>query len=198
MTMFGAEEIDLKDDNDLTIRPNNAAELGFAVPENPAPLVDADLEDSLFAELANEAAAEIDHDVFFPVDSRPGWVLGFSATINQKELTRYRKAATNNGRKKAEDADLVIGNAMPLIEKNIGIYKIDAEGRRVQVIDPKTDRPLKIGSPTFVAMQGKGLNEVGALTRFMGGESKVSALGAALLKASGWGEDYAPLDPTEG
>lgn len=196
MTVYGAPEIDLKDDDDLTIRPNNAEELGMT-PVDAVPLVDVDLEDSLFAELAAEAAAEIEDDVFFSVDARPGWVLGFSSTIGQKELTRYRKAATKNGQKKAEDADLVIGNAMPLIEKNIGIYKLDADGKRVQVIDPNTDRPLLLRSDSFVRMQGRGLDEVKALVKFMGGESKVSALGAALLKSSGWGEDYAPLDPTD-
>lgn len=198
MTVYGADEIDLKDDNDLTIRPNNAEALGYAVPDSIATLDDPDLGDSLFAELAAEAQAEINDDVFFPVEARPGWVLGFSSSINQKELTRYRKAATQNGRRKAEDADLVIGNAMPLIEKSIGIYKLDAEGHRVQVIDPRTDRPLTLRSASFVSMQGKGLDEVRALVKFLGAESKVSALGAALLKESGWGEDYAPLDPTEG
>lgn len=223
MTVYGEPEIDLKNDDDQTIRPDNAAEIGFVDPDArpaPAPAVpaasvrnyqaapdeypalppiddDAD-DDSLFAELAAEAKRQIDENVYFDVELRPGWIVGFHAVVGQKELKRYRNAATANGKRKETDPDLVIGNVMPIVEKSIGIFRM-RNGKRVEITDPTTGRSIKLGSTKFIDMFAPGGNETAALVAFLGSEADITKLGEGVLRAAGWGGDgYSPLDPTDG
>lgn len=187
---FGVEAPDVTD-GDLTIRPANADELGYTTP--PARVVTGD---SLLDELLGLAKDEVSNIVTFPVAFRPGgWILEFDAVIAEHEIKRYRKASLGEKkRRNPEDADMSVGNAMVLVEKNTGIYKT-VDGKRVKVLDTDNE-PLLLGSNEFLSAFGKGANAHVAVRKFLG-DAETNALGQAVLKEAGWGEDLEPLDPTE-
>ena len=191
MTVFGTEAPDLTDGSDLTIRPANAAELGYAAPVAAAP---AGGGDSLLDELLGLANDEVTNIVRFPVTHRKGgWILEFNAIIEEHEIKRYRKASLGK-KKHAEDADMSVGNAMVLIEKNTGIYKLVDE-RPKKVLDAEGEA-LLLNSDAFLSTFGKGANAHVAVRKFLG-DAETNAIGGAVLKSAGWGEDLEPLDPTD-
>jgi hypothetical protein len=186
---FGTETPDFTN-GDLSIRPANAEALGFT----KAPTAAAETGDALLDELLGLAKTELSNVVSFPVTSRPGdWILEFDAIISEPDIKRYRKGAQGT-KKKVEDSDMSIGNAMPMIEKNTGIFKL-IDGKRKQIMDPEGD-PLLLGSDAFLNAFGKGQNAHAAVRKFLG-DAETNTIGAAVLKAAGWGEDLEPLDPTE-
>ena len=191
MTVFGTEAPDLTDGTDLTIRPANAEQIGYDAPAATAPAGGGDsLLDDLLG-LANDAVSNV---VTFPVTYRPGgWILEFDAVIAEHEIKRYRKASMGN-KKRPEDADMSVGNAMALSEKNTAIYKT-VDGRRVKVLDTEGD-PLLLRSTEFLSAFGKNAPSHVAVRKFLG-DAETNALGQAVLKEAGWGEDLEPLDPTE-
>ncbi|WNN95969.1 tail assembly chaperone [Arthrobacter phage Hirko] len=189
MTTYGIEAPD-QTDGDLTIAPLNAAEIGYDV---PAP-ADTKTGDSLLDELLGLSEEEISNVVFFPVNSRKGgFVLGFDAVIGEPAMKRYRKAA-QGGRKRVEDSETTIGNAMAMIETNIGIYKV-VDGVRKQIMDADGD-PLLLNSEAFLKTYGPRQNAHAAVRKFLG-DAETNTIGGAVLKAAGWGEDLEPLDPTD-
>jgi hypothetical protein len=192
MTVFGTEAPDLTDGGDLTIRPANAEQLGYA----PAATSPAGGGDSLLDELLGLARTEVSNIQSYPVNFRPGgWVLEFDAVIAEHEIKRYRKASLGTKKRRdPEDADMSVGNAMVLIEKNTAIYKV-IDGKRKKVLD-SDDNPLLLNSDEFLNAFGKGANAHVAVRKFLG-DAETNALGQAVLKEAGWGEDLEPLDPTE-
>jgi hypothetical protein len=190
MTTYGTPAPDLTDDSDLTIRPLNGDEIGYA----PAAVSPAEGGDSLLDELLGLAKQTVSNLQKFPVTSRPGgWVLEFDAVVAEHEIKRYRKASMG-AKKKPEDADMSVGNAMVLIEKNTGIFKrINGELKQINTADGS---PLLMNSDEFLNAFGKGANAHVAVRKFLG-DAETNALGQAVLKAAGWGEDLEPLDPTE-
>ena len=189
---FGTEVPDVTD-GDLTIRPANADQLGYA-PAATSPA--GGKGDSLLDELLGLANDEVTNVVSFPVAFRPGgWVLEFDAVIAEHEIKRYRKASLGTKKRRdPEDADMSVGNAMVLIEKNTGIFKT-IDGVKTKVTDGEGD-PLLLGSDEVLTAFGKGANAHVAVRKFLG-DAETNALGQAVLKAAGWGEDLEPLDPTD-
>lgn len=189
MTTFGTPDVT---DGDLTIRPANAEQIGYA-PKAAGPAVPGD---SLLDQLLGMAEDTVSNIESFPVTYRPGgWILEFNAVIEEHEIKRYRKASLGQKKRRdPEDADMSVGNAMVLIEKNTAIYKT-IDGKRKQVLDPDGD-PLLLGHEKFLNAFGKGANAHIAVRKFLG-DAETNALGQAVLKAAGWGEDLEPLDPTE-
>ena len=191
MTLYGTEAPDYSD-GDLTIRPANAAEIGYVTPA-PVDAAPSEGGDSLFDELLGLAQEVVSNPVSFPVTHRPGgWVLDFNAVINERQIKRYRSSSLGK-KKRAEDADLVIGNALPLIDTNTGIYKL-VDGVKKQVLDGDGD-PLLLNSTEFVKAFGGGTVHA-AIAKFLGDAETIN-IGGAVLKAAGWGEDLEPLDPTD-
>lgn len=187
---FGTETPDINDDQSLTIRPANAEALGMHVAEPTA----AHSGDSALDQLLGLAQTELSNVVAFPVTSRPGgFVLEFDAIVSEPDIKRYRKGAQGT-KKKAEDADMSIGNAMVMTEKCIGIYQV-IDGKRKKIEDRDGD-DLLLSSESFLASFGKGQNAHVAVRKFLG-DAETNTIGAAVLKAAGWGEDLEPLDPTE-
>lgn len=189
MTTYGTEIPDLTD-GALDIMPANADELGW---DTPAP-VDTTTGDSLLDSLLSLADDEITNVVYFPVTSRKGgFVLGFDAVIGEPAMKRYRKAA-QGAKKKIEDAETTVGNAMAMIETNTGIYKV-VDGVRKQIFG--TDgAPLLLNSDQFLNTYGPRQNAHAAVRKFLG-DAETNTIGGAVLKAAGWGEDLEPLDPTD-
>jgi len=189
---FGTEVPDISGtENDLTIRPKNAESLGMHA---AAPAETTTFGDSALDQLLGLAGAEISNKVKFPVTSRPGgFVLEFDAVISEPDIKRYRSAAQGK-RKKAEDADMSVGNAMAIFEKNIAIYQ-DVDGKLKKILDSDGD-DLVVNSSTFVNAFGKGSVAHVAVRKFLG-DAETNTIGGAVLKAAGWGEDLEPLDPTE-
>jgi hypothetical protein len=193
MTVYGTEAPDYGSDTDLTIRPANADDLGYT-PVAPAATAPAGGGLSLFDELLGLADEVVSNPVSFKVTSRPGgWVLDFNAVIGEHEIKRYRNSSMGK-KKRAEDADMVLGNALPMIDKCTGIYKIE-NGEKKQVLDNDGD-PLLLNSTEFVTAFGRGGTAHAAVAKFLGDAETVN-IGGALLKAAGWGEDLEPLDPTD-
>jgi hypothetical protein len=175
--------------DDLTIAPENAAELGFA----PAPAVGA-TGNSLLDGLLGLAKTEISNPVSFPVTSRPGgFVLTFDAVIGEPAMKRYR-AASMGKKKKPEDADMTVGNAMAMLDTNTGIYQT-IDGARKQIMDTDGE-PLLLNSTEFLSAFGPRQNAHTAVRKFLG-DADTNTIGGAVLKAAGWGEDLEPLDPTD-
>lgn len=191
MTTYGTEAPDLTDGN-TEIMPANAAELGW----DSAPAAsDTKAGDSLLDSLLGLAAEEISNIVYFPVTSRGGgFILGFDAVIGEPAIKRYRKAAQGT-KKKIEDAETSVGNAMAMIETNIGIYKT-VDGVRTQIFG-SDETPLLLNSDEFLHTFGPRQNAHAAVRKFLG-DAETNTIGGAVLKAAGWGEDLEPLDPTEG
>lgn len=190
MTTYGFEAPDLTD-GDTEIRPANADELGW----DTAPAVTtAKTGNSLLDDLLGLADEEITNVVYFPVTSRKGgFILGFDAVIGEPAIKRYRKAA-QGAKKRVEDADTTVGNAMAMIETNTGIYKT-VDGARTQIMG--TDgAPLLLNSDEFLNTFGRGQNAHAAVRKFLG-DAETNTIGGAVLKAAGWGEDLEPLDPTD-
>jgi len=189
MTTYGTEAPDLTD-GDLTIAPSNAEEIGY---DTPAP-ADVQTGDSLLDDLLGLAKTEISNPVFFPVTSRKGgFVLGFDAVIGEPAMKRYRKAA-QGAKKRVEDAEMTVGNAMAMIETNTGIYKV-VDGVRKQIFGTDGE-PLLLNSDQFLNTYGPRQNAHVAVRKFLG-DAETNTIGGAVLKAAGWGEDLEPLDPTE-
>jgi hypothetical protein len=189
---FGTEVPDISGtENDLTIRPNNAESLGL---RTATPAATASFGDSALDQLLGLADTAISNKVKFPVKFRPGgFVLEFDAVISEPDIKRYRAAAQGK-RKKAEDADMSVGNAMAIFEKNIAIYQ-EIDGQLKKILDADGD-DLIVNSPTFVNAFGKGSASHVAVRKFLG-DAETNTIGAAVLKAAGWGEDLEPLDPTD-
>ena len=151
---------------------------------------------SLLDELAEVAAKEFTNTCRLEVNPelRPGgWVLEFDATLDAADIRRYQRAATNNGKKKAEDADSVKANAMALLEKNTGIFKGDT-----RVNDSDGD-PLLLTSAEWLTKVAKqresSFDTIAALKKFLG-DAQVISMGAALMRKAGYGDEMTPLDPT--
>lgn len=190
MTTFGTETPDLNEDASLTIRPSNAEALGMSEPTASDPF----LGDSALDQLLGLAKVEISNVVSFPVTSRPGdFILEFDAVISEPDIKRYR-AASKGKKKNIEDADMSVGNAMVMVEKSTGIYKL-VGGKRQKITDRDGD-DLLLSSEAFLSSFGKGANAHVAVRHFLG-DAETNTIGAAVLKAAGWGEDLEPLDPTE-
>jgi hypothetical protein len=186
---FGTENPDLSD-GDLTIAPANAAEIGYETPDAR----DTTTGDSLLDGLLGLAKDEISNVVQFPVKTRPGgFVLEFDAVIGEPAMKRYRKAA-QGGRKKVEDSDMTVGNAMAMLETNTGIYQVIG-GKQKQIMDSDGD-PLLLNSDEFLGAFGPRQLAHVAVRKFLG-DAETNTIGGAVLKAAGWGEDLEPLDPTE-
>lgn len=191
MTVFGTETPDISSDDSLTIVPANAEALGLAR-HTAAP---AETGDSALDQLLGLAKTEISNVVKFPVTARPGgFVLEFDAVVREPEIKRYRNASLK-GKKRPEDADMSIGNAMVMIEKNTGIYQRDADGN-LKKIAARDGEDLLLGSDEFLTAFGRGQNAHVAVRKFLG-DAETNTIGAAVLKAAGWGEDLEPLDPTD-
>ena len=193
MTIFGSETPDLDgSSDDLTIRPANAEALGYA-PKHVDTV--ATTGDSALDQLLGLAKTEISNVVRFPVTSRPGgWVLEFDAIVTEPDIKRYRSASLK-GKKRPEDADMSIGNGMVMIEKNTAIYQRDDEGALKKITTPD-GHDLKLRSEEFLSAFGRGANAHVAVRKFLG-DAETNTVGAAVLKAAGWGEDLEPLDPTD-
>ena len=192
MTLYGTEAPDLTDSTDLTIRPANAEQIGYDAPAATAP---AGGGDSLLDDLLGLASDVVTNVVQFPVKFRPGYIVEFDAVIAEHEIKRYRKASMGNKKRRdPEDADMSVGNAMVLSEKNTAIYKT-VDGRRVKVLDTDGE-PLLLRSTEFLSAFGKNAPSHVAVRKFLG-DAETNALGQAVLKEAGWGEDLEPLDPTE-
>jgi hypothetical protein len=193
MTVYGTEAPDYGSDTDLTIRPANADDLGYT-PVAPAATAPAGGGLSLFDELLGLADEVVSNPVSFKVTSRPGgWVLDFNAVIGEHEIKRYRNASMGK-KKRPEDADMVLGNALPMIDKCTGIFKV-VDGVKKQVLDNDGD-PLLLNSTEFVTAFGRGGTAHAAVAKFLG-DAETVTIGGALLKAAGWGEDLEPLDPID-
>lgn len=192
MTTYGTETPDFGTDEDLDIRPENAEELGY---EPAVPVSNTKAGNSLLDSLLGLADDEITNVVYFPVTSREGdFVLGFDAVIGEPAIKRFRKASQGS-KKRVEDADMSVGNAMAMIETNTGIYK-KVDGVRAQIFG--TDgSPLLLNSDEFLNTFGPRQNAHAAVRKFLG-DAETNTIGQAVLKAAGWGEDLEPLDPTEG
>jgi len=149
---------------------------------------------SLLDELREASRAELDNIIHLPVKQREGWNLRFNAVISRADINRYQRAGQGKA-KKAENADAVKTNAMPILEKCTGIFK-GGRGEDQQVHDAE-GRPLRLNSNDFLAMQGEPKDAIKALQKFMG-DAGVITMGAALLEQAGWTEDLEPLDPTDG
>jgi hypothetical protein len=189
---FGTETPDLNEDASLTIRPANAASLGYSAPAETG----AFATDSALDQLLGLANTELSNVVAFPVTSRPGdFILEFDAIVSEPDIKRYR-AASLGGKKRrnAEDADMSVGNAMVMVEKCVGIYQV-VGGKRKKIADRDGD-DLLLSSEAFLSSFGKGANAHVAVRKFLG-DAETNTIGAAVLKAAGWGEDLEPLDPTE-
>ena len=187
---FGTETPDISTDDSLTIRPNNAAELGYA----PAIAKSDPAGDSPFDQLLAQAKTVLTNLVYFPAKFRPGFVLEFDAVIDEAEMKRYRKAA-QGAKKKIEDSDMSVGNAMILGEKCTGIFQVDADGQRQRIVDNEGD-PLLLNSEAFLNAFGPKQNAHVAVRKFLT-DADTNTIGAAVLREAGWGEDLQPLDPTE-
>ena len=192
MTLYGTEVPDISGtENDLTIRPANAASLGMHVAE---PVKVAKTGDSALDQLLGLAGEAISNVVKFPVKSRPGgFVLEFDAVITEPDIKRYRNASKGK-KKNVEDADMSVGNAMAIFEKNTAIYQ-EIDGQLKKIVDADGD-DLIVNSTTFVNAFGKGSVSHVAVRKFLG-DAETNTIGAAVLKAAGWGEDLEPLDPTD-
>lgn len=188
---FGTEAPDLNEDHSLTIRPANAASLGLADPAEKSFVGDSALDQLLG--LANTALSNV---VAFPVTSRPGdFILEFDAIVSEPDIKRYRNASLGGKkRRNADDADMSIGNAMVMVEKNIAIYQV-VDGRRKKITDHDGD-DLLLNSDEFLNAFGPRADSHVAVRKFLG-DAETNTIGAAVLKAAGWGEDLEPLDPTE-
>jgi hypothetical protein len=180
-------------EDDLTIRPSNGADFGIA-PARHADTTVAETGDSAFDQLLGLAKVEISNVKKFPVRSRPGgFVLEFDAVVTEPDIKRYRNASKGK-KKNVEDADMSIGNAMVMIEKNTGIYQdVDGQLKKIQTRDGED---LLLGSDEFLTAFGRGALAHVAVRKFLG-DAETNTIGAAVLKAAGWGEDLEPLDPTE-
>jgi hypothetical protein len=190
--LYGSEAPDYGSDADLTIRPANAHDLDYT-PVAPAATAPAGGAPSLFDELLSLANEEVSNPVSFPVTSRKGYVLDFNAVIGEHEIKRYRNASMGK-KKRPEDADMVLGNALPMIDKCTGIFKV-VDGVKKQVLDNDGD-PLLLNSTEFVTAFGRGGTAHAAVAKFLG-DAETVTIGGALLKAAGWGEDLEPLDPID-
>lgn len=191
---FGTEIPDISGtENDLVIKPNNAEALGLARHAESA--VEA-TGNSALDQLLGLADAELSNIVKFPVTNRPGgFVLEFDAVISEPDIKRYRKASLGGRKQKnADDADMSVGNAMAIFEKNIGIYQ-EIDGKLVKIADTDGE-DLIVNSTTFVKAFGKGATAHVAVRKFLG-DADTNTIGGAVLKAAGWGEDLEPLDPTD-
>jgi hypothetical protein len=193
MDLYGTEAPDYGNDTDQTIRPANADEIGYT-PVTPAATAPAGGGESLFDELLGLADEVVSNPVSFKVTSRPGgWVLDFNAVIAEHEIKRYRNASIGK-KKRPEDADMVLGNTLPMIDKCTGIFKV-VDGVKKQVLDNDGD-PLLLNSTEFVTAFGRGGTAHAAVAKFLG-DAETVTIGGALLKAAGWGEDLEPLDPID-
>lgn len=192
MTLYGTETPDISGtENDLTITPSNADALGIAA---PAKHVVEPTGDSALDQLLGLAKVELSNVVKFPVSSRPGgFVLEFDAIVSEADIKRYRNASKGK-KKNVEDADMSVGNGMVIHEKNTAIYQeVDGKLRKITTPDGED---LIINSTEFVSAFGRGANAHVAVRKFLG-DAETNTIGAAVLKAAGWGEDLEPLDPTE-
>jgi hypothetical protein len=191
MTTYGTADTDYADgDDSLDIIPANADELG--IDAAPAAAFGT-TGDSLLDGLLGLAKTKIENIVYFPAKFRPGYVLGFNAIIGEPAMKRYRKGA-QGAKKKAEDADMSVGNAMALLDTNVGIYLV-VDGERQQIVG--TDgTPLLLNSDEFQTTFGPRQLAHVAVRKFLG-DADTNTIGGAVLKAAGWGEDLEPLDPTD-
>lgn len=153
---------------------------------------------SLLDELADVAAQAITSRVKLEIDPRlrpGGWILEFDAVIEAHEVRRWQRAATNNGKTKAENADTVLANGLELLDKNVGIWK----GER-QVFDADGD-PLTLTSTEWLTKVMKQRPDrpdtMDALKKFIG-DAQILTMGSALLKFAGYTDEMVPVDPTQG
>lgn len=142
---------------------------------------------SLLAELEAEAQRDIEQFVTYEVSRRPGWSLKFSTLLEIDDVKRYQRNALGK-KKRPEDADPIIQNGMPLVERNVAILK---DG--VEVQDGDGD-PLTLGSQEFLSMMGEPV-AAQALLKFVG-DGALLSMGNSLFREAGYGEDLEPLDPT--
>ncbi len=154
---------------------------------------------SLLDEFVEDAQREIHREVTFPI--RRGKIQMFArfiAVVELDEIKRYKRAAMGNrSPKKAtpDDMDMLVANGMVLIEKNIGIYRGGTD-EADQVFTTEKE-PLTFRSQEFLDIYPDRLHAVDALKKFLG-DAQLTTMGEALYEAAGYGEDLAPVDPTDG
>jgi hypothetical protein len=186
----------MTDENDVVY--GSADEVTVAPPKRFEPKIEEDGDHdslSLLDELAQIADKEIERKIKLEVDPTiraGGWVLEFNAVIEAKEIQDYQRAATKNGKLKPENADNLKANALPLLQKNTGIFK----GTK-QVFDNDGD-PVTLTSFEFLKLLGEkegNPDSVRALKKFLG-DAQIFTMGQALLRAAGYGDEMIPVDPT--
>jgi hypothetical protein len=169
--------------NEATTIPDHAAATARAV----APAT------SLFDDLKAEAQKELDTDVTFAVRGREGYTITFDSQISSKEIVRWSKNAQGK-KKRAEDADRRLVAGACIVEKNTGIYK-----NGEPVVDEEGDI-LTFRSWPFIdlfAGDNAAPTSIDSVIKFMG-EGQMFSLNDALLAEAGYGDDIAPVDPTNG
>lgn len=145
---------------------------------------------SLLDALAAEAKKEIGRKVRYDIANRPGWSAEFETNIDPDDFNRYRRAAQGK-KKRTEDMDPTLLAGMPLVEYNTGIF------HRGVLVELKDGDPLLFRSQEFLSMFGDGVfTQVDALVKFAGG-GHVIAMGNALYAEAGYGDEVAPMDPTD-
>lgn len=144
---------------------------------------------SLLATLAAEAKKEIGRKVRYEFSNRPGWSAEFETNIDPEDFQRYRRAAQGK-KKRPEDMDPTLLGGMALVEYNTAIF---FKGEQVELEDGS---PLLLRSKEFSAMFPDAYSQVDALVKFAGG-GHVIAMGNALYSEAGYGDEVAPVDPTD-
>lgn len=144
---------------------------------------------SLLDELAAEAKKELGRKVRYDIANRPGWSAEFETNIDSDDFNRYRRSAQGK-KKRAEDMDPTIFGGMALVEYNTAIYM---KGVQVETADGEA---LTFRDKQFMGMFPDAFTQVDALVKFIG-SGHVIAMGNALYAEAGYGDEVAPLDPTD-
>lgn len=146
---------------------------------------------SLLKELTQEASRDLENIVRYAVDTRPGWFAEFSANVSLTEFQRWQKAATK-GKGNNQKVDIAIISQLPLVEKNIAIYKRGNDGELNKVYG-KDGNPLTFKHDEFRDLFGA--SDLVAATKFLG-DGLTVRMAQDLLDEAGYGGEVESFDPS--
>lgn len=153
---------------------------------------------SLLDQLMNEPEIAETNSIMIKVKARPGWHVEFDDEMVGRDLRSAKAAATRK-----DDVDAVLMNALLLVDRCIGIYREDNDGKLHRVPDAKGN-PITFRSLEFIDKFGEPNTKrdtVKSVTRFLK-EPYVVNVGNKVTTFSGWAtnadETEIPEDPTKG
>ncbi|ALY09670.1 hypothetical protein SEA_GREKAYCON_17 [Arthrobacter phage Grekaycon] len=154
---------------------------------------------SVFDELKEEAAKELDKFVIYQNKLRPAFFMKFKVDdLDAKDLKRYERHTLGTGkRRNPENADLIKGNAVMLADKCVAIMKGGVEDSNIMADD---DGDLTFTSNSFVDAfaDDHDVTVQSAIQKFLG-DAQIMKIAGALLDEAGYGDEAeAVTDPHNG